>query len=448
MVPLDSSMGVAGEPNEAELDGRSAVVRLYQCETEDPTAFEKATVRLSGDRIPLDFDSANDNTFIVIFGEDQRDEMVKSALGNCVYGWAYQQGLRFALLQKPAGNGETRVHEQCVRGFVDGMGEPIPAAKVDIYLNSGHKRVLIRSSNLDENGELKALLCRRNVDAIIEGPSYLDSRSAGFRFRISHPDYGSAFVKPDLFTPYQTFFVPLVPTGSEADNRSIWGQIVDADGQSAAGATIYGIAVITVGGDWIRSVKGQRQGVTTDEAGNFRMYLPASEEAHQIGLMVPPGSKYQVKIEPPAGSNLLPTWPEIMSGQPTEITLQYAGYFHTFAFEDANGLITDPNVLTELRVVVRRSGKYNDLWLRYKQWENGAWLPLGRYDASHDRYRFKGLDVTADSPERLVFRIEQVKTYTGRVVNGITAEPMPGAFVVATEQCNGQSSLAWLAAEE
>lgn len=442
---LASSLLAAEGPNSLDLDGRGVVVRLYRCGAEDQSAFEQTVLYISDANVVFDLSGADESSFIVIFSKDQRDEVVKSVLGNRVYGWAYKKGLGFALLQEAHWGRDSE--QECDWIFLDGLGEPIAEASVGIYLVSKAKRVLIGRSKVDEKGRLKGLPCRRNVNARVKDGSY-EIRSAGFYFKVFHPDYGSAFVQPDLFTSYQEFYVPLVPAGSEADKRSIWGQVLDDKERGVPGARIHGIAIITVGGDWIRSVSGQRQGVIADDSGRFRMYLPASEEAHEVGIMVPPKTKYQVKIEPPQEFHLLPSWLEIMNGQNSKIKLQYAGYFHTFSFEDSNGPITAPEVLEDIRVVVRRSGKHNDLWIRYKQWKEGGWLPLGRYDASHDRYKFQGIDVTPDSPEQLIFRVEPTKTYKGRVVNGITGEPMPGAFVVATERCNGQSSLAWLSTEE
>jgi len=437
---LASGLSGAEGPNTLDLDGRDVVLRLYQCGTEDPEAFKRTSLQLNGETVIFNFVNADEHTFVVIFGEDQRDELVWQVLGNHVYGWAYQKGLEFRLLQKVPGGKQT----DCDLTFVDGLGNPIPHANVEIYLKSKDKRVLIGRRQLDEKGRLGGIPCRGKTSARLK----VGTRAAGYYFNVSHPDYGAAFVEQTSLRNYNIYYIPLVPNGSEADKRSIWGQVLDPNAKPVAGASIYGIAIITLGGDWIRSVSGQKQGAVTDQAGGFRMYLPVWEQAHQVGIMVPPKTRYQVKVEPPEGTNLLLSWPEIMNGQSSRIKLQYAGYFHTFAFEDANGLITESEALEDMRVVFRRSGKHNDIRLKYIQWKDGAWLPLGRYGVSHKEYRFEDIEVTADSPERLVFRAGPSKIYRGWVVNGVTREPMEGAFVVTSKGCDGRSSLAYLSEQE
>ncbi|HUW20317.1 MAG TPA: hypothetical protein VMW16_13545 [Sedimentisphaerales bacterium] len=436
---------LAEASQQLDLDGRQVVVRLYECGTENPNAFKQTTLQLNGDGVVFDFVDADETTFVVIFGEDQRDKLVRQVLGNRIYGWAYKEGLEFRLLQEVPGGEQT----DCDLTFVDGLAQPIPRADVRIHFKCGDKRVLIDRRQLDEKGRLTGIPCCSKASAGLN-----ETRCEPFYFEVFQPEYGSAFVAQTAFERHDLYYVPLVPAGSEADNRSIWGRVVDANGQPVGGATIYGIAIITLGDDWIRTVSGQTHGVTTDPDGRFRMYLPPSEEAYQVGPMVPPKTKYTVKVEPPPKSGLLPACLHIMNGQPAKVTLEYADYFHTFAFEDQNGTITDPNVLRDIRVVVRREGRDNNLCFDYEQWKEGAKLPLGRYDARYpedptqDKYKFQSLEVTADSPEQLVFRAKPARTYKGRVVNGITGQPMGGAFVVASRGCNGRSSLAYLTAEE
>ncbi len=427
--------------SQAEVSGREVTVRFYQCGGEDPEAFTRKPLKLNSDRVEFDFDDADANTWVVIFGQEQQDELVRRVLGNRVYGWPYKKGLEIWLLQELPSDEQAN----CDLTFVDGLAEPIAHADVKIYLTSKDKRVLIGKKQLGEDGRLTGIPCRGKVS----GWNWAGTRPAALHFDVSHPDYGSAFVE-QTYKDVELYYVPLVRRGSEADKRSIWGRVVDSKGQPVGGATICGIAITTLGDDWIRSMRNQEHGVTTDVDGRYRMYLPPSEEAYQVGPMIPPKTKYHVSVKPPAGSNLLRVLPEIMNGQSTEIVLEYGEHFHTFAFEDSNGIINDANVLKDIRVVVRRPGKHSDVWFRYKRWKEGARLPLGRCDARHREYRFQSLEVTADSPERLIFQVKapKSKTYRGRGVNGITDEPMGGAFVVASGGCSGRSSLAWLSTTE
>jgi hypothetical protein len=119
-------------------------------------------------------------------------------------------------------------------------------------------------------------------------------------------------------------------------------------------------------------------------------------------------------------------------------------YLHTFAFEDANGPITDPNVLRSVhmgryfRNILVRQYKYPD----YSQKGN---FPLGSYKAWQEvkdtktgkiikKDIFLPLQVTEKSPEKLVFKFKppgyDQTICCGQVVNAISGKPMAGAFVV------------------
>jgi hypothetical protein len=61
----------------------------------------------------------------------------------------------------------------------------------------------------------------------------------------------------------------------------------------------------------------------------------------------------------------------------------------------------------------------------------GGQLAPGIYRAGYDRVEYVPLTITADSPEELTFKLPTPVTYHGRVVDGVTGEPMAGAFVLA-----------------
>jgi hypothetical protein len=144
--------------------------------------------------------------------------------------------------------------------------------------------------------------------------------------------------------------------------------------------------------------------------------------------------------------------------QPVKKPVKKKQYLRSFAFEDANGPITDPNVLRSIHL-----GRYfKDTLARqykYPEYLQKGNFPLGSYrawqeikDAKTGKIIKKGiflpLQVTEKSPEHLVFKLkspgyDQI-ICCGQVVNAITDKPMAGAFIMAGLERN----LADITAEE
>jgi hypothetical protein len=148
-------------------------------------------------------------------------------------------------------------------------------------------------------------------------------------------------------------------------------------------------------------------------------------------------SQYSITVTPPADLGLGEYRGEVPNGQASTIRLERrTGYFHTFAFEDKNGPITDRNLFYRTRISIQRPAARN-LYLRYEDWKDGALLPPGTYEAEMsgntlDQYRFEPIEVTADSPQEIVFKppCSPPKLYYGQVINGLTGEPVQGVFVI------------------
>ena len=70
----------------------------------------------------------------------------------------------------------------------------------------------------------------------------------------------------------------------------------------------------------------------TDDDGTFSMYMmPSAQRAEERGTLIPPQSRYKVRIVPPQGTGLLPYTGDIYNGQTETIVLDSAGYEHTCA---------------------------------------------------------------------------------------------------------------------
>ncbi len=314
--------------------------------------------------------------------------------------------------------------------FKDALGNPIPEATVEIFKGSNwekRKPDSIGNIKLDEKGRLR--------------PPELNPRLRLCCFIVSHPDYGTALVEPNRRRhPSEPLFsctVPLVRIDTKADERSIWGTVVDPNGKPVAGAMLTCMGVSVPSGGRISASYYQPWKTITDEQGHFALYLPIEKDSEKHGSLVPLASKYSIRIEAPKDLGLESYSGKINSGEETTITMVpvgHGGYFHSFVFEDANGPITDPNKLNKIRLTIK--GENRTQVFRYEDWKKGGKFPPGTYKVlipGEKPLIFEPIQVTTDSPEQLVFKVPPGIIYYGQVVHGISGAPMPGAIVMSVE---------------
>lgn len=425
----ESNLAAASQPKRFNLDGREVVVRVYPDCRLDPEAFEKAVLRTSREHVTFDFKDLGKSAFVVIFGDEQHDELIRKVLGKRVSGWMYKKGLTFELPRTPAGEGDDAYRWS----FRDALGNPVSGAEVKTYLVDQEQHVLtalIGTGECDEQGSLTLPFCAGSSHISLGIGGWSTSR---VRFVISHSVYGQNVIELGWGKGQKgrVLYIPAVPPDSEAHQRAVRGKVVDPNNKPVSGALVKGIGVRGIGAKPVGR-PGQREGVITDQQGRFRMYLPISEDVDRIGTLIPPKAKYSVQIEPPHGSHLAEFKGIIPNDKENVIALEYAGYFRTFEFEDKKGPITNPKVLRDIEVWLTRPGQANDTRWRYDQLKDGGHFPLGKYEAKSWHCGFKRLEVTADSPEKLVFKPKTASIYYGRVVDGTTGEPISEASIRLT----------------
>jgi len=313
--------------------------------------------------------------------------------------------------------------------FTDALGEPIPNATVEITydINWEDKRPeSFAKVKLDEKGRLQ--------------PPQLDVRLTMSYFILSHPDYGIALIEPATRGGsgrfLETCMAPLIRAGSKFDDRTIWGAVVDPNNNPVAKALIECNSVMLQSGGTINSRYGKKYRAITDTEGCFAMYLPIDKDSDRHGSLVPIASMYRVEIKAPKALGLVNYSGGINSGEETIITMfpeGNDGYFHTFAFEDEFGPIADPEQLRLIVITIRQEKGMRSFL--YDRWKDGGKFPTGTYTVrfwGEKLLRFKPIQVTEDSPELLVFKAKAKDSifYKGRVIHGLTGEPIPGAIVM------------------
>ncbi|MHC4186212.1 MAG: carboxypeptidase-like regulatory domain-containing protein, partial [Planctomycetota bacterium] len=283
-----------------KLQNKVVSARIYAAGSHNPSDYRTVTFKVEAGKIRFELDDDDGSVFVVIFGSDQHDDLIRKLLGKRIYGWVYERGREFSLPRRVRQANQT----PWTLTFADSLGNIVMNAQASLYLVKRNRRMstkqaLVATGILDEQGQVTFPGRGRGHAWLQTGIS-----TAGFRFVIHNPDYGTTFVEAEGYAPPQFLFLPSVPPDSEAAERCIWGTVVDTNGTVLSGATVTGIALIPMGGNWIRSLRGQRHGAVTDDQGRFRMYLIPEEGAFEVGIIVPPKTQYQVSIEPPPERHL------------------------------------------------------------------------------------------------------------------------------------------------
>jgi len=422
----------------AQLGGKEVAVRIFRDWADHPENYERGTAKVFGKTIKLDFEGVDDSAFVAIFGADQQDEQIRKLIGaSTVWGWLYKPGCEIRLPDKAAADAN-EYHWT----FVDALGEPIGPGRAQMYIGHRDAKIPVDSGPVNERGEFTTAFNISSRDAQVERAIFVSTYKY---FVFSHPQYGVCEMK--LGGSHRRSFggvvvTPFVPAGSQADERCVRGRVVDAEGNPIAGALVELRGIQPLGGEYVRPC--QKCAVRTDQAGFFRAYLPVDIETERIGWLVPPNATYLLRILPPGQPGFEARTARVSNTKEETIVLERGErYFHTFAFEDENGLITDRLMLYQAHIRISRPDD-PDIFLAYDDFKNGGMFPAGTYRAWMPRkgmdadYIFEPIEVTADSPEKLVFKPPAAdKVYYGRVVDGITGEPIEGAFVV---DCIGSSS--------
>jgi len=438
-----SEIPATGEPNDFDLNAREIVVRIYHnwslgrenqneiLSFQEPASFETVTFRLRYRTATLDFPESVEaqagKSVLVITAKDQTDEVVRKAFRDCVHVQPYKPGLKYTLPDKLRYRHYEMFNEQRIF-FKDAFGEPLVGASIEIYLAdiANPSKVLIDKFALDESASVKL--------------PYSFGMHKFFTIIVSHPEYctaGLQYVYPRS-SQNRTFLLPFIKIGTEADSRSARGVVLDDKGNPIQKATIRCTGIIAANGARIDTDIDSRTFVLSDKNGSFDVHPPVSLGDGDMNIFdIPAKCKYRLTVQPPNNLDLLSYTGEVFNDNESAIVLKKQGYFRTFAFEDADGPITDVNTLRYIRIRIK-DGEQIKHSLTYNQFKNGRTLPLGTYTTSSYGIlipEFEPVEVTEQSPQEIVFRAKPPDdriTYVGRVVNGITGEAMQDVFVVTS----------------
>lgn len=315
--------------------------------------------------------------------------------------------------------------------IVDALGEPIPFAKVKFHLQKrnigGHMEEVdaapLSETKTDEFGSVGMPM---QVDGAVRVVVVVE-----------HEKYGKGQNEwgPDRTNPQIVF--PLVKKGTEAFARALKGFVVDVEGRRVANAVVHCENIRTPGLGLING-KHPVGDAISGEDGTFTVYLPNENEKKERGELIPLNSRYAIRVVVPSDDSLFPLGGSYLNGEPVGLEMARATRKFQFELEDATGsLVEDETQKRQARIQIEQTvdGERTIVPLDETAALRGAKLIEGKYTAqlhlNGKMISYLPLVVTADGPERLRFRLPPSTVYEGRLVHGVTGEPLKEAFVIA-----------------
>ena len=405
------------------LNGRELHIRLYSEWYTNPEAYDSLLVVLEDGRFTIPA-GLSPEVILLAHPGDQRDAAVSSAMGQRIQGWPF--GRETARLSVRRAHIHVAEPEPNVT-LNDALGQPIAHADVWTVLSfrESPAEIMVDSGGTDANGRVY----------VHEVNRYLHVS----RLWASHPEYGTSELPffPSLDRGH--VWLSLVRSDSPAYERALRGIVTDATGHPVAGAAVVVDAVRTPGEGLISPHRhGAR--VITDEQGRFHCYPHSKTRRDERGELIPPNSRFNVHVDAPGVSQYPPHFGWYRNNGPVQITLQRGDTWRRFVFLDKSGNeITDPKELDRISVVGQgpESGNERSIRLRPTDWREGGYFLPGRYTAQIPRFRgvdrgqsFACVEISDRSPSVVVFRLPADIAFEGRVLHGVTREPIDGAFVI------------------
>jgi hypothetical protein len=411
-MPNDTNERVTKQHWE-DIEGKKAVLRIYDNPQNDPCAFRTVSATVEHCEPVLDEIEVDSNAIFALVQQDQEDPVVRALILDTVYTSRNKSGIHL-----PCDN--SRPLKKWTWTFRDALGNILPKSDFDVFLwDTEGNRIFLE--HIDANGAFGPLRMQGSLE-------YLE-------YVFSNPDYGKACIKHICTSDatHEDYYIPLVHRESEAAGRAVAGRVFDSNRTPVENARIYCRYAYTPGGEGIYAKDwSDKIPVITDSQGYFSLYMPPGEsESHPKGQLIPYNSAYLIRIEPPEKSVLLPYEGHLTNEQDVEIVLEKkSGKKHKLFFMiDANTPV-EPNTLSYATIKIERPGK-SSLNLTYEQLKGLEQLPYGRYSVEIIGWSmfFNPVEITANSPDTIIFNLPKPVTYKGRVVHGITGRPMVGVYV-------------------
>lgn len=265
-------------------------------------------------------------------------------------------------------------------------------------------------------------------------------RIQGMIGQVSQAEYGTS---PVTIHGSGQVKVPLVRKSSEQYNRALKGQVVDEAGLPVPGAVVSSRGTI-------RPPISGTGTATADFTGRFALHLMPQAGSDESRLL-PSDATYDVVARAPDEADLFPA--RVQGKTPLQVVLRAPTLApRRLRFETGPDEYAQGDVLGSIRLTwspdINKPDSEIDLEGRYIS-DQPVRLNPGRYTAwfhNGQMRSFHYLPVRIDeaSPELITFRRPPAVSFHGRVVDGMTGEPLAGAIIFTYGAVQGNSNLAML----
>jgi hypothetical protein len=434
-----------GAKGAIDLDGRWGVVRVYG-DPERPDVYDAIPGQFDGANIFLDVADLPNEALLVFSSADQTDALVleRMALGMQAHHHAADSG-----------NETIDFH---VNDLDDDATLRLLVSGLDgLDLTGARARLVCRSYPSRGDRLLAVFEDFEVVGGVAEMPGI--SRSAGpmqWYAQVSHPEHGQFEVRLHAKSGGVGARIPVPGGASELRDGALFARVTDPEGKPVVGARVNLRHIRTLGEGLLYSREPELASVTNED-GRFSMHpIPRGfdesdfrSNAIDHGKKVPPRSRYHITVKPPRGSDLVGGEYSLEAGAERELLLE-RGRRHLFVFADADGMHLDPTSFSHIGMTLRggAGSPFERVRLAETAYLEGAVLSRGTLAASglmmnteqddHIDLEFNEIEIGPGSPETLVFQLPAATTLEGRVVDGATGAPIPGAFVTTSLQGKGE----------
>ncbi|MCE5231389.1 hypothetical protein LLG95_17575, partial [bacterium] len=411
------------------------VVRRYENIEGNPEAYEGIQADMPVETMSIDPSKLAGSGLLVLTAADQTDAEFAKTLGGGFYSLPFKDGKVFPRQGPPTSQVTLtafgmRFAPKAVQYTVqDALGNPIPGATVEpIAFKYARPAPMVQKP-------AGPLLGRFKTDDTggIELP-WPVGECDHYYFTVSHEQYGVACVAALSFR--MPVRVGLVPAGSPARERALNGRVQMPDGSPAAGAVIL-----------VNDVRAPGSGPTATGGfcviagpdGRFSAYPWHMDRGQNMGELIPLGSTYFFRVIATSDARQPVVCFDRTNGPEVEIKLERGNKLRRFAFEDEHGLITDPQRLNAIAVTHEASDERSKTGYKWSEAVQDHWFLPGKYSAAvyspttmgMQTETFRPVTIDANTPDLVVFRSGAQTVFEGRVIDGATNRPMPGAIVYA-----------------
>jgi hypothetical protein len=319
--------------------------------------------------------------------------------------------------------------------ILDGVGNPIPFARVRIAITY---RELSKFTEPEKGKPVSPQEKRVEFETMTDRNGRIGIETyeqARVVITVDSPQYGIAILQSASPERDIVLKFPLVHRESEAFKRAVKGQVFNSNEKPIGGAIVRCQSIRTPGQGLIDPEHPQGD-VLTDAQGQFSIYMP-SKKSTERGELIPLNSNFQLNISMPDSKTVPPVGGIYNNRQQARVVLSTEGMLRRFAFETIDHVDpTEQQLISEFQISyeTQKDGQRVLSALDTVAATTGMRLVPGKYTAYRTvqgrTMNYQPIEVTETSHEKLTFKLPLPVTYRGRLVHGITGEPIQGGFVV------------------